>query len=664
MKYTNVLWFILLLPLTVNAQSTRQILARLDNETSDSSRTAAYQELVRAYRFSNEDSARFFAQQGLAWARAHSYRPGEARMLLALAAVNDQHGHLETAREQYTEARMIFGEVGDTIGIAETTNGLGVVAGRTGKYDEAMRLFLEALNLFEKTGSKRGVMQTYIKLGVVNDFLGDLDKSLEYYLEAAKLNEIFGDARSSATLLNNIGVIYGKRSEFNTALRYFRKGLTFTEGGPVSEIHIILLSSIGLAYDKIDMDDSAWHYQQLALSSAREINMPELEARSLVNLAALLRETDPRQSLELLERALTMLQSISHLTLITEVYEAMIDVHKDLKEFNTALVLTEKRQAIKDSLFSLQKAKEIANLIATQELARQENEMRSLEMRTEKSIMQRNIMIVVSILALAMVATIWYYNRKIFRLNGALVRKQRELKESNAIKDKLFSILGHDLRAPLGRVIGLLGLLSMRNPSAEEQDIIDKLRHQASITLETLDNLLAWGRRQLKGIRLHQQIVDVRAQLNNSIMLNEDYARQKNVTIETSVPDDLRVHVDPVHFDFVIRNLVSNAIKFSHSGGSVTIKTSHASEEYVVFAVADSGVGMSEEMREEIFNAGAKSAPGTWNEKGTGIALMLCREYITQNGGFLWVESSEGEGSTFYFTLRKHRELPEVVIAN
>src|SRR5690606_16917872 len=153
-------------------------------------------------------------------------------------------------------------------------------------------------------------------------------------LEAAKLNEIFGDARSSATLLNNIGVIYGKRSEFNTALRYFRKGLTFTEEGPVSEIHIILLSSIGLAYDKIDMDDSAWHYQQLALSSAREINMPELEARSLVNLAALLRETDPRQSLELLERALTMSQSISHLTLITEVYEAMIDVHKDLKEFN------------------------------------------------------------------------------------------------------------------------------------------------------------------------------------------------------------------------------------------------------------------------------------------------------------------------------------------
>src|SRR5690606_17708661 len=148
-----------------------------------------------------------------------------------------------------------------------------------------------------------------------------------------------------------------------------------------------------------------------------------------------------------------------------------------------------------------------------------------------------------------------------------------------------------------------------------------KLHHQSSMTLETLDNLLAWGKRQLKGIRLHQQVVNARQQLRKSLSLNEDYARQKNVSIEETIPDDLRVHVDAVHFDFVMRNLSTNAIKLSHSGGTVTISASRPSDEYVIFAIRDAGVGTSETMRQQIFNAGAKSAPGTWNEKGTGIGL-------------------------------------------
>src|SRR5690606_4413883 len=222
----------------------------------------------------------------------------------------------------------------------------------------------------EKIGSAGGVMQTFIKLGVVNDHLNDLDKALEYYLKAADLNERLGDRRTSATLLNNIGIIYGKRNELRTALHYFQAGLRFTEGVPLSEVGIILLSSVGLAYDKLGMSDSAWYYQQMALSRARESNMPELEARALVNLAALVKANDPVQSLELLERALTMSKSISNLKLMSEIYEAMILVYKDLEDFQTALVLTEEREILKDSLFSLQKAKEIANLIATQELAR------------------------------------------------------------------------------------------------------------------------------------------------------------------------------------------------------------------------------------------------------------------------------------------------------
>lgn len=663
MKHILKTWFLCLLTLSGQSQDDlRHLLAALANDHQpDSVRIDTYEQLVTHFRFSNEDSARHFAAAGLAFARSTSDRKGEARLLQALADINEHHGHLDIAQEQYMEAHDILKALGDSVGMAQAINGLGVVAGRTGKYRDATRHFVEALRLFQNADHSAGIMQTYIKLGIVNSELGDLDKGLEYYLKAEQLNEKLGDARARAALLNNIGVVYGKRNELQTALEYFHSGLRLTESIGPSETHIILLSCIGLAYDLLGIQDSAWFYQQQALSKAREWNMPELEARALLNLSSTTKNTNPLQSLELLDRALAISEAISNLKLTTEVYEAMIQVYKKQGDFQKALSLTEEQQLLKDSIFSVQKAKEIAGLIATQKLARQESEMKELTMRTDKSILQRNIMIGVSLLAFAMMAIVWHYNRRISRLNTELIQNQRELSESNAVKDKLFSILGHDLRSPLNRVIGLLNLLSIRHLSADEKEIIHKLRHQSSMTLETLDNLLAWGKRQLKGIRLHQQIIKVDEQLQKSILLNEDYARQKGVTIVDDVPDDLYIEVDPVHFDFVMRNLLSNAIKFSHSGGSVSVTASSASGEYAVFAIRDSGVGIAADARDHIFNAGAKSAPGTWNEKGTGLGLMLSREYITQNGGLLWVESEEGKGSTFYFTLRQHAREPVAV---
>ena len=185
---------------------------------------------------------------------------------------------------------------------------------------------------------------------------------------------------------------------------------------------------------------------------ARGADMPEEEARSLVNLAAMVKNTDPTQSLVLLGEALIITERIQQMQLLTEVYESMIAVHKHNNDFRQALHLSEKRQLLKDSLFSIQRSKEIANLHATHELARQENEIRNLALQNEKSMFQRNLMLFVALVSIAIIVIVWFYNTKISNLNTLLIRKQLELQGSNTIKDKLFSILGHDLRAPLTRV--------------------------------------------------------------------------------------------------------------------------------------------------------------------------------------------------------------------
>lgn len=654
MKHLIVLFVFSFAIAVASAQSRRQLVEKLQKSGSDSITIVLYQELVRHYRYSDFDSAVYFAKEGLAYARKKQYRFGEATMINGLAQVNEGHGLLELAKAQYAEAREVFRRIGDTRGIAAATNGLGVIAGRTGKYQEATQYFLEALSLFEEINNTPGVVQTYIKLGVVSDILGNPDDALKYYLKAEGLNKDPFSPSASLTLLNNIGIIYGKRNDIPTALKYFRRGLRESDPRKSTAGHVALLGSLGLAYEKSGKRDSAFHFQKQALSMAKTHGMLEEEARALVNMSSLLRENDPGESLMLLEEALAITERIQQLSLMTEVYESMIHLHKRQNKYKEALALSEKRQLLKDSLFSIQKSKEIANLHANQELVKQENEIRSLALRNEQSTLQRNIMMVVALIAVALICIVWYYNTQISRLNIELISNQKELKDSNTVKDKLFSILGHDLRAPLSRVIGLLNVLALKQRTPDESGIIEKLRHQSTNTLETLDNLLLWGQRQLKGIRLNQQTIPVRKGVQKSIHLAGDYAAQKEIVLVNRVSPDIMVYADPSHFDFVMRNLLSNAVKFSHSGGSVVVDARVSADKEVVLSVTDSGIGIRKEMQAEIFSFGNESVKGTWNEKGTGIGLMLCREYIAENGGRLWVESDPGQGATFYFCLRQN----------
>ncbi|MDQ2656491.1 MAG: tetratricopeptide repeat protein, partial [Bacteroidota bacterium] len=597
--------------------------------------------------------AQYYANAGLEFARRNEYPMGEGLMLNTLGQINERHGFLEQAESQYLAARSIFRDNGFTKGVATTTNGLGVVAGRRGAYADATRHFLEALELNKSIGSADGIVQTYIKLGVVSDHVGELDQALNYYLQAESLNQSSPSSNATLTLLNNIGIIYGKRNDLPAALRYFRQGLTQSDPEKNTGVHITLLGSAGVAYQMSGNLDSAWYFQQQALSMARQNDLPEEEARALVNLAEIVSGTDAGQTLDLLRQALAITERIHHVKLMTEVYEAMVQIHKKANDYKVAMELSEKMQILKDSLFSVEKAREIAKLHATQELSRQENEIRNLALKNDKSVLQRNIMFVIVLIAAALIAIVWFYNARISTLNSRLMEKQAALKNSNNVKDKLFSVLGHDLRAPLNQVIGLLNILNVKHLDEEESVIIDKLRQQSQNTLDTLDNLLVWGQSQLKGIRLNQQTISVKDQVLKSLSLSDHYAAQKNVRLIERIDSDILVHADPSHFDFVIRNLLSNAIKFSHAGGTVVVNAVLVDGQEVVFSIQDSGVGIAPDVQKKILTHGNESAKGTWNEKGTGIGLVLCREYINENGGKLWLESSEGKGATFYFFLKR-----------
>jgi signal transduction histidine kinase len=244
-----------------------------------------------------------------------------------------------------------------------------------------------------------------------------------------------------------------------------------------------------------------------------------------------------------------------------------------------------------------------------------------------------------------MLVLLWLYLRKVKRLN-------QELKASNKIKDTLFSVVGHDLKGPAASAVQLFEMMETEEFTAPElKGMIVELKKQTTASLELLKSLFEWGRAQLQGIKVNQTDFDSKEVIDRCISLLSPQASQKNITIKDSAPSDLKLHADADHFEFVIRNLLSNAIKFSHPGGVIEVGAWKHDKNDIVFSVADSGVGISKTQQQAFLTGNLNVAFGTAKEKGSGLGLMLTKDFIKANDGRIWLESRENEGSTFFVAL-------------
>jgi len=232
-----------------------------------------------------------------------------------------------------------------------------------------------------------------------------------------------------------------------------------------------------------------------------------------------------------------------------------------------------------------------------------------------------------------------------------ITNQQQELKEMNLVKDKMFSIIAHDFRSPLNTIQGVLNLLHIDALSPEElKSMLPQLSRKVNNSITLLDNLLNWARTQMNGLKINKINFTLRPEVEETIGIISQIASQKNIQIENNIEKEGQVHADPDMIQLVVRNLLSNAIKFTNIGGIVRI-SAQKQEDVVVITVSDTGVGMPESSVQQLFQQAGYSTEGTDQEKGTGLGLVLCDEFVRRNGGKIWVESKQDEGTTFYFTL-------------
>jgi len=247
--------------------------------------------------------------------------------------------------------------------------------------------------------------------------------------------------------------------------------------------------------------------------------------------------------------------------------------------------------------------------------------------------------------------------RKLIELQ--LQKYSEDLKASNAAKDKFFSIITHDLKSPFNTIIGFSDLLLEQVKSKDYKDIskyADYIQNSSQRAMDLLQNLMDWSRSQTGRIEYNPEQFEIIELINETILLLTPTAAQKSILITKSLPQRAGIYADKNMISTILRNLISNAVKFTYPNGEITISAKE-DQNTMKISVTDTGIGIPADSIHKLFHIeNAYSNVGTQNEKGTGLGLILSNEFIKKHGGEIWVESVEGEGSTFSFTIQKHKD--------
>ncbi|WP_448529840.1 ATP-binding protein [Raineya sp.] len=247
-------------------------------------------------------------------------------------------------------------------------------------------------------------------------------------------------------------------------------------------------------------------------------------------------------------------------------------------------------------------------------------------------------------------------NKKISEALWQIQEQKKQLEELNESKDKFFSIIAHDLRSPINSLLGFTSLLS-NYADAMTKEEVKKISNDLNLSLKNvlqlIEDLLTWARSQMGRVEFNPKVMVLNEVIREELELSAILFEKKEISLKYEIQPLLMTYTDPNHVKFVLRNLLTNALKFTSRKGNVWLRAYEQNNKIWV-EVEDNGVGMPDSLKEKLFQiGGVKSSKGTDNEQGTGLGLLLCKEFIRKNNGEIWAESEEGKGSKFIFTLNK-----------
>ncbi len=533
-------------------------------------------------------------------------------------------------------------------------------------HEAAIDYYNKSFNDYHKINDTSGMETALNGIGITLKYLGLPEKSSIIYDSLFNLAKQVNDSLMMAVALNNKGLVFMDMGSYYSAMICFNQAIDIYKNCDDKKREAACYFNLGVAQGRIGNYDSIPYYYSESFNVLKKINDTSGMIRVQIELAQYYYSVKKyKTSLLYLDSAMFEAKAIDAKEFIINMYNYYSEVYSAMGNYKKALSYQNLYNQKRDSLFRLSKDK-ISNMRIEyetekrdrlNELLVQENKIKELKIKKQKS--QRNYLIALFALASIIAITLYSRYRLKKRTNKYLAKQKKQLETANLTKDKFFSIIAHDLKNPLSAAKSFTEILCRKYSNISEErrlSMLSNIDKSLKHTFHLLENLLTWSLAQKGRISFNPEVLSVEKSLNESLDLIRINAGNKNISIKIEMAKDIQVHFDKNMFDLVIRNLLSNAIKFSYENSKVIVRISTENDN-AILSVIDHGIGIKTEDQGKLFRIDSTtSSVGTANEKGTGLGLILCKDFVERNGGKIWLESTPGKGSIFNFTLKTVEE--------
>ena len=680
MKRIILVFFYFLFPLLIFSQESQSIASlkkEFEDENVDTLKTIINLKIAKLFLNNNQlDSAYFYTKKSLNNKNSHNLKFEIAENIASIGREHRLENDYQKAIHYYSKAAEIYKEIDDEENLSAVYNSIGYSYINIYAEDKAIEFYLKSLEIYKKLGNESGMAMNYMDIGNLYYVQEHYPNSKKYFQDALSIYEKLEDTIGIASSYINLGNAFSDSKDYELGIDYYKQSLSLSElvndeGGIASNFN-----NLGDVYLQLGKYILAESYFLQAIELGIKLDNDELLAIVYLNMADINSKLkNYNRVIYYGKKSLKIAKEIGMLDIQLHNLKFMAAAYESLGNHLEALSCFKQHDALRDTLLSNDKAKKVQLFNALNELDKSQytisdlsikNEIAELKIATEKKI-SYYLIIAIAIFAFLLIVLInqqtskkkaynllEFRNFQIHKMNEEIQKQRDYLNQLNKTKDRFFSIIAHDLKNPFNSIKGFTDLLIDNKKEYDEEKQLKFLRiikdstNKASVLL---NNLLIWANSQSGSLNYTPKRIELVKHVMDVVSLLEIQAIKKEIDIYNNVDHNLSVLADENMLNTILRNLISNAIKFTKHGGEIKI-LSEVNEDKVEITVKDNGVGMSEKIIEGLFSLEEKNTNvGTANEQGSGLGLILCKDFVEKHGGKIWVKSTEGVGTEFIFSL-------------
>lgn len=650
--------FLIITVFLFSASASRAFFQPSDQEESsrlteaDTVKVLTLSESAAKFLTSNPPKAKQLAEEALQLATQLDFLRGKALALNCLSDYYFRQSDYFEAIEYATQMLKITNQLRDSVAMSDAYRLLGNInTFGLKQYDQALDYHVKAIDILEnQINSAKIKLKLAAEYGSITWIYAITKKNLAEAHRLASQGLLLAlearDQRIVSYNYNSKGLLFFVENKYDSALVNLYRSINYANQADDKAVITYNKSIIGNIYLNQQRYDDAFTIFNEALAESKKLNLREV---------------------------------------IKEAYEGLAKVFEKRGNFNEAYRYHVRYSQLKDSLLNLETAQKTLSIQKEYEAKRSEAIIAQFENEKKMAVREKSVYIIIfSVGLFTFLIIIWIVlrsnhhrkmnNRLLLEKNNEIKTQNEELlvsreeiatqrdvvegqniqlQQANRTKDKLFSIIGHDLRSPIASLRSLISMVNTDIITFDElKTLTPKINQNVGNLHEMLENLLQWSHTQMTGFKSQPSILSIHTIVARKVILFTEAVQAKNITLINNTLPEHVAYADENQVRIIIRNLIHNAIKFTNEGGKVTIDSS-AEDDWMVIRVTDTGVGITEERIATLFESNAHyTSPGTKGEKGTGLGLILCKEMAEVNGGKIVVKSKVGIGSTFQLHLK------------